>query len=173
VTTHTPVGRLARELDRAAVEDVIAMTKRAVTVFFGRARPKLAVLALNPHAGEDGLLGPEEERVIRPSVRSARKKGALVDGPFPADSFFSRGRWRDFDATIAMYHDQALIPAKLLAGDRVVNLTLGLPFVRTSPGHGTAEDLAWQGRASAEGMVSAILLAADLSEKVRLPLRWD
>jgi 4-hydroxythreonine-4-phosphate dehydrogenase len=173
VTTHTPVGRLTRELTRVGLEEVIAMTKKAMTMLFGTARPRLAVLALNPHAGEAGFLGLEEESVIRPAMRSARKNGVLVEGPFPADSFFSRGKWRDFDATIAMYHDQALIPAKLLAGDRVVNLTLGLPFVRTSPGHGTAEDLAWQGRALAEGMVSAILLAADLSQKVRLPLRWD
>ena len=173
VTTHTPIGRLTQELSRGGVEEVIQMTKKAVVALFGKAHPRLAVLALNPHAGEHGLLGAEEERIIRPAVRSARKKGAVVEGPFPADSFFARGKWKDFDATIAMYHDQALIPAKLLAGDNVVNLTLGLPFVRTSPGHGTAEDIAWQGRASAEGMVSAILLAADLSEKVRLPLRWD
>jgi 4-hydroxy-L-threonine phosphate dehydrogenase PdxA len=151
----------------------VRMTRRAATSLFGIARPRLAVLALNPHAGERGLLGREEDDVIRPAIRSARRRGIVVDGPFPADSFFSRGKWRDFDATIAMYHDQALIPAKLLAGDGVVNLTLGLPFVRTSPGHGTAEDLAWSGRARAEGMVSAILLAADLSKKVRLPLRWD
>ena len=172
-TTHTPVGRLARELSRVGLEEVMTMTKKAVTTLFGTAHPRLAVLALNPHAGEGGLLGVEEESVIRPAMRSARKKGAVLEGPFPADSFFSRGKWKDFDATVAMYHDQALIPAKLLAGDRVVNLTLGLPFVRTSPGHGTAEDLAWQGRARAEGMVSAILLAADLSKKVGLPLRWD
>ena len=172
-TTHVPVARLARELSRSGVEGVITLTHRAVRMLFGIASPRLAVLALNPHAGEAGLLGREEESVIVPAVRAARRKGAAVEGPFPADSFFSRGRWKDFDATVAMYHDQALIPAKLLAGDRVVNLTLGLPFVRTSPGHGTAEDLAWRGRAEAEGMTSAILLAAHLSEKVRLPLRWD
>ncbi len=172
-TTHTPVGRLARELNRPGLEDVMTLTKKAMTTLFGIARPRLAVLALNPHAGEAGLLGGEEGDLIRPAMRSARRKGVILEGPFAADSFFSRGNWRDFDATIAMYHDQALIPAKLLGGDRVVNLTLGLPFVRTSPGHGTAEDLAWQGLARAEGMTSAILLAAGLSKKVGLPLRWD
>lgn len=173
VTTHTPIGRLARELDRSGVEGTLGLTHTAMRRLFGVANPRLAVLALNPHAGEAGLLGEEEERVIKPAIRAARRKGVVADGPFPADSFFSRGKWKDFDAAVAMYHDQALIPAKLLAGDRAVNLTLGLPFVRTSPGHGTAEDLAWRGRALAEGMISAILLAASLSEKVRLPLRWD
>lgn len=172
-TTHTPVGRLTRELNKSGVEEVIILTKKAMAKLFGVARPRLAVLALNPHAGEAGLLGGEEESVIMPAMGSARRRGALLEGPFAADSFFSRGKWRDFDATVAMYHDQALIPAKLLGGDSVVNLTVGLPFVRTSPGHGTAEDLAWQGLARPEGMTSAILLAASLSKKVRLPLLWD
>lgn len=173
VTTHTPIGLLARRLDKSGVGEVIALTKKSLTMLFGIAKPKLSVLALNPHAGEAGLLGSEENRIITPAVLSAKRRGVLVEGPFPADSFFSQGRWKDFHATIAMYHDQALIPVKLIGGDRVVNLTLGLPFVRTSPGHGTAEDVAWQGRARAEGMISAILLAADLAKKVRLPLRWD
>jgi 4-hydroxythreonine-4-phosphate dehydrogenase len=172
VTTHVPVSRVAKELSKAEIQGVIALTKKALALLFGITGPRMAVLALNPHAGEEGLLGSEERRVILPAIRAARRRGAFVEGPFPADSFFSRGRWKEFDATIAMYHDQALIPAKLMGGDRVVNLTLGLPFVRTSPAHGTAEEIAWQGRASAEGMVAAILLAAELSEKVRLPLRW-
>jgi 4-hydroxythreonine-4-phosphate dehydrogenase len=96
-----------------------------------------------------------------------------VLGPFAADSFFSRGEWKKFDAVVAMYHDQGLIAAKLIGGERVTNLTLGLPFVRTSPGHGIAEDIAWKGVADPQGMVSAILLAAKLAGTVRLPLKWD
>ena len=110
--------------------------------------------------------------MIGPAVRSSSGRGVGVRGPFSADSFFSRDEWKRFDAVVAMYHDQGLIAAKIIGGESAVNLTLGLPFVRTSPGHGTAEDIAWQGVADPEGMASAILLAARLARKAGGPLAW-
>jgi 4-hydroxythreonine-4-phosphate dehydrogenase len=173
VTTHIPMRFLTREVDRQGVDTTIRLTSRGLERLFGIRTPRLAVLALNPHAGEDGVLGTEERDVLEPVIRAATRRGLRVKGPFSADSFFSRGKWRDFDATVAMYHDQALIAAKLVGGDAVVNLTIGLPFVRTSPGHGTARDIAWQGIARPEGMVKSTLLAAKLTQKARLPLRWN
>jgi 4-hydroxythreonine-4-phosphate dehydrogenase len=173
VTTHIPIGRVKKVLTRRRLERAIILTRRGLELLFGVPEPRLAVLSLNPHRGEEGLLGCEEKNVIVPAMEIASQKGARVSGPFAADSFFSRGEWKKFDAVIAMYHDQGLIAAKLIGGERVTNLTLGLPFVRTSPGHGVAEDIAWKGIAEPQGMMSAILLAARLAGTVRLPLKWD
>jgi 4-hydroxythreonine-4-phosphate dehydrogenase len=173
VTTHVPIGMVKKTLTRRRVEQAIMLTRRGLELLFGIAEPRLVVLSLNPHKGEEGLLGREEKNVIGPAIELASRKGASVLGPFAADSFFSRGEWKKFDAVVAMYHDQGLIAAKLIGGERVTNLTLGLPFVRTSPGHGIAEDIAWKGVADPQGMVSAILLAAKLAGTVRLPLKWD
>jgi 4-hydroxythreonine-4-phosphate dehydrogenase len=173
VTTHIPISRVGKVLTRPRVERSIMLTCRGLELLFGISEPTLAVLSLNPHKGEEGLLGCEEKNVIEPAVELASQKGVRVSGPFAADSFFSRGEWKKFDAVIAMYHDQGLIAAKLIGGERVTNITLGLPFVRTSPGHGTAEDIAWKGIAEPQGMISAILLAAKLAGTVRLPLKWD
>jgi 4-hydroxythreonine-4-phosphate dehydrogenase len=126
------------------------------------ANPRIAVLGVNPHAGEGGLFGDEETRVLEPTIASLVGRGWAVEGPFPADSFFLR-RARDFDAVIAMYHDQGLVPVKLLSDGKAVNVTLGLPFLRTSVDHGTAFDLAGTGRASADSLVAAIELAANWS----------
>lgn len=173
VTTHIPIGKVRGGLTRRRVERAIMLTSRGLELLFSIPAPRLAVLSLNPHKGEDGLLGREEETVIAPAMEVASRKGVSVSGPFAADSFFSRGEWKRFDAVVAMYHDQGLIAAKLIGGERVTNITLGLPFVRTSPGHGVAENIAWKGIAEPQGMISAILLAAELARTVRLPLKWD
>jgi 4-hydroxythreonine-4-phosphate dehydrogenase len=134
----------------------------------GVARPRIGVCGLNPHAGEDGLLGKEDARVIAHAVRSARQRGFDAQGPLPADTIFQRAltgvdrRATNFDLVVAMYHDQGLIPLKTLAWDRAVNLTVGLPFVRTSPDHGTAFDIAGKNLANPGSMKSAMRLAARL-----------
>ena len=125
--------------------------------------PRIGVCALNPHAGEEGLFGDEEAELIRPAVAAALAEGSLVDGPLPADTLIARARDGEFDAVVAMYHDQGHIAIKLLAMHRAVNVTLGLPIVRTSVAHGTAFDLAWQGRAETSGMLAAIRVASRLA----------
>jgi 4-hydroxythreonine-4-phosphate dehydrogenase len=130
---------------------------------FGVAAPRLAVAGLNPHAGEDGLLGAEEVDVIRPAVAEARARGIDVSGPYPADTLFVRAARGEFDVVIAAYHDQGLVPVKLIAFGRAVNVTLGLPIIRTSVDHGTAFDIARKGVADAGSMVEAVTLAARLA----------
>ena len=127
------------------------------------ASPRIGVCALNPHAGEEGLFGDEESRIIRPAVERGREEGLLLEGPLPADTLLVRARDGQFDAVVAMYHDQGHIAMKLLGMHRAVNITLGLPIVRTSVAHGTAFDLAWQGRAETSSMVEAIRVAAMLA----------
>ena len=126
-------------------------------------RPHVGVCALNPHAGEDGLFGDEESRMIAPAVAEAKRLGLSIAGPMPADTLFLRASQGEFDAVVAMYHDQGHIAFKLLGMHRAVNITLGLPIVRTSVAHGTAFDLAWQGRAEITGMMEAIHVAARLA----------
>jgi 4-hydroxythreonine-4-phosphate dehydrogenase len=128
----------------------------ALRDWFGKPRPHVAVCGLNPHAGENGLFGREEIKVIRPAIEEARKKGIDATGPHPADSLFAK---RDFDGAVAMYHDQGLVAVKALAWRTAVNLTLGLPFVRTSPDHGTAFDIAGKKKADATSMIEAVKLA--------------
>jgi 4-hydroxythreonine-4-phosphate dehydrogenase len=127
------------------------------------ATPRIGVCALNPHAGEDGLFGDEEQRLIAPAVIEARGTGIDASGPLPADTLFRRAADGEFDGVVAMYHDQGHIALKLLAFGTAVNVTLGLPIIRTSPSHGTAFDIAWRGTASPEGMVQALLVAAELA----------
>ena len=131
--------------------------------------PRIGICALNPHAGEDGLFGTEERRILAPAVAEAIKNGLDVSGPYPADTLIARTHRGEFDVLIAMYHDQGHIPLKLLGMHRAVNITLGLPIVRTSASHGTAFDQAWRGTADAGGMVAAIRLAAKLAQR-RIPL---
>jgi 4-hydroxythreonine-4-phosphate dehydrogenase len=130
---------------------------------FGIDRPRLALAGLNPHAGEHGLLGSEERSVLAPAVEAARQRGVSIDGPFPGDTVFVRASRGEFDAVIACYHDQGLIPVKLLAFGRAVNVTLGLPIVRTSVDHGTAFDIAGRGVADPSSLIAATLLAARLA----------
>jgi 4-hydroxythreonine-4-phosphate dehydrogenase len=162
-TVHVPLADVPRLLTRELLGEVIDLTARELPRF-GLVRPHLALAGLNPHAGEDGLLGSEDETVLRPAIDDARSRGVNIEGPFPGDTIFGRAARGEFDAVVACYHDQGLIPVKLLAFGRAVNVTLGLPIIRTSVDHGTAFDIAGKGRADSSSMVEAVLLAARLSK---------
>ena len=159
--------RLA-DVPRSITEDEIVFTgsvvRAALVEDFGVIGPRLAISGLNPHAGEDGILGDEEERIIRPAVERLREGDAIVLGPLPADTMFHAEARAQYDAAICMYHDQALVPLKALAFWTGVNVTLGLPIVRTSPDHGTAFDIAGSGKADARSMIAAIELAAKIAD---------
>ena len=162
VTTHIPVKAVADALTRERILDVIELTADIMTRLRGRA-PRLAVCGLNPHAGEHGQFGDEETRVIAPAIESARKLNIAVVGPVPPDIAFLPEKRKETDAIVCMYHDQGHIPLKMLAFDSAVNITLGLPIIRTSVDHGTAFDIAWQGLANPGSLIQAILLAARLA----------
>jgi 4-hydroxythreonine-4-phosphate dehydrogenase len=164
VTVHIPLARVAVELDTATIVAIGLITAHDLHARFGIAAPKLAVAGLNPHAGEGGALGTEDEAIVRPAVEKLIAAGIDARGPLPADTMFHPAARATYDAAICMYHDQALIPAKALAFDETVNVTLGLPFVRTSPDHGTAFDIAGSGRARPASMIAALLLARRLAE---------
>src|SRR5688572_12716244 len=163
-TIHLPLAQVPAALTRETVDGIIRLTARELPRF-GFPNPRLALAGLNPHAGEDGLLGEEETRVLAPAVRAAVEAGVSIAGPFPADTLFVRAVRGEFDAVIACYHDQGLIPVKLLAFGRAVNVALGLAIVRTSVDHGTAFDIAGQNVADPSSMVEAVLLAAHLATK--------
>jgi 4-hydroxythreonine-4-phosphate dehydrogenase len=163
-TVHVPLRDVPALLTRDLLERIIALTARELPRF-GLEQPRLAVAGLNPHAGEEGLLGDEDGRVLRPAVEAARARGVHVEGPFPGDTIFGRASRGEFDCVIACYHDQGLIPVKLLAFGHSVNVTLGLPIIRTSADHGTAFDIAGQDRADATSMITATLLAARLAAR--------
>lgn len=162
VTLHMPLREVFANLDREAVLRKSRLVSRFMAEMKG-SRPRVGVCALNPHAGEEGLFGDEEDRIIRPAVLEGCGEGLDLTGPLPADTLISRARDGEFDAVVAMYHDQGHIAIKLLAMHRAVNVTLGLPIVRTSVAHGTAFDRAWQGRAETAGMVEAIRVASLLA----------
>ena len=161
-TIHIPLASVTNALTRELMEDIIDLSARELPRF-GLEKPRLAVAGLNPHAGEEGLLGHEERKVLRPAIETAQKRGIRVDGPFPGDTVFGRAVRGEFDAVIACYHDQGLIPVKLLAFGRAVNVTLGLPIIRTSVDHGTAFDIAGKNIADPSSMIEATLLAAKLA----------
>lgn len=161
-SVHVPLAEVPRVVTRDVLDDVIDLTARELPAF-GLAAPRLAVAGLNPHAGEDGLIGSEEQRILRPAVEAARERGIDIDGPFPGDTIFMRAARGEFDAVIACYHDQGLIPVKLVAFGRAVNVTLGLPIIRTSVDHGTAFDIAGKDVADPSSMIEATLLAARLA----------
>ena len=161
-TVHVPLAEVPRLLTRDLVREIVDLTARELPRF-GIARPRLALAGLNPHAGERGLLGSEDETVLRPAVSDARERGIDIGGPFPGDTIFGRAARGEFDAVVACYHDQGLIPVKLLAFGKSVNVTLGLPIIRTSVDHGTAFDIAGNGIADPSSMIEAVLLAARLS----------
>lgn len=163
-TVHIPLADVPRALTCESMARTIALTARELPRF-GLPHPRIAVAGLNPHAGEHGLFGREEELVIQPAVRACREQGIEVSGPFPGDTVFVRARRGEFDAVVACYHDQGLIPVKLLAFGQAVNVTLGLPIVRTSVDHGTAFDIAGKGLADSESMVAAVRLAARLARR--------
>jgi 4-hydroxythreonine-4-phosphate dehydrogenase len=161
-TVHVALREVPALVTRQRMEEVVRLTARELPRF-GVARPRLAVAGLNPHAGEHGLMGDEDDRVLAPAIEACRADGIEVAGPFPADTIFLRASRGAFDAVVACYHDQGLIPVKLLAFGRSVNVTLGLPIVRTSVDHGTAFDIAGRGVADPGSLVEAILLAARLA----------
>ena len=160
-TIHVPIAEVPRLLTRAVVDFIVDLTAREMPRF-GYRRPRLALAGLNPHAGEHGVIGVEDEAVLRPAVEAARGRGIDITGPWSGDTVFGRAARGEFDVVIACYHDQGLIPVKLLAFGRAVNVTLGLPIIRTSVDHGTAFDIARQGVADAASLVEAIRLAARL-----------
>lgn len=162
MTVHVPIKTVHALLTRRLVDQMIAITAESLPRF-GIARPRLAVAGLNPHAGEDGVLGSEDRRVLRPAIHAAQERGVQITGPYPADTVFMRAAKGEFDCVLACYHDQGLIPVKLLSFGQAVNVTLGLPIIRTSVDHGTAFDIAGTGKADPGSMVEAILLAARLA----------
>jgi 4-hydroxythreonine-4-phosphate dehydrogenase len=164
VTLHMALADVFRNLTQDAIVSKAKLVDSTMRKLIGRP-PRIGVCAINPHAGEEGLFGDEEQRVIRPAVEEAKRSGLDVDGPFPTDTLMVRARDGEFDAAVAMYHDQGHIALKLLGMHRAVNVTLGLPIVRTSVAHGTAFDLAWQGRAETTGMIAAIGVAAKLTSR--------
>jgi 4-hydroxythreonine-4-phosphate dehydrogenase len=161
-TIHEPLAAVPRLLTRDLLERVIRLTARELPRF-GFAAPRLAVCGLNPHAGEGGVLGDEEQRVLAPAIAACAADGIDVRGPFPADTLFVRASRGEFDAVVACYHDQGLIPVKLLAFGTSVNVTLGLPIIRTSVDHGTAFDIAGRNAADPGSMIAAVRLAAKLA----------
>jgi 4-hydroxythreonine-4-phosphate dehydrogenase len=160
-SVHVPLREVSSAITRAVLDNVIDLANRELPLF-GLVAPRLAVAGLNPHAGEQGLMGDEEEQVFRPAIEAARARGITIDGPIPGDTVFVRAVRGEFDAVIASYHDQGLIPVKLLAFGRAVNVTLGLPIIRTSVDHGTAFDIAGKGIADPSSMIEATVLAAHL-----------
>ena len=163
VTTHLPLEEVPKWITEERVLNAIQMTDRGMKRHFGISLPRIAVLGLNPHGGEEGLLGREEEAEIVPAIKRARALAVEVEGPFPADSFFDASRC-DYDAVIAMYHDQGLIPIKIFGFMEAVNFTLGLPFIRTSVAHGTAYNIAGSGRADESNLIKAMVVASNLSK---------
>jgi 4-hydroxythreonine-4-phosphate dehydrogenase len=164
-TIHIPLASVPGALTRELMDGIIDLSAREFPRF-GIAEPRLAVAGLNPHAGEEGVLGDEERRVLRPAIEAAQQRGIRIDGPFPGDTVFGRAVKGEFDAVIACYHDQGLIPVKLLAFGRAVNVTLGLPIIRTSVDHGTAFDIAGKNVADPSSMIEATLLAAKLAQSI-------
>jgi 4-hydroxythreonine-4-phosphate dehydrogenase len=165
VTVHIPLAKVSGALTEKLIVETGRIVAGELRSRFGVAAPRLAVAGLNPHAGEGGTIGDEEERIVRPAVAALVAAGIVATGPLPADTLFREAALATYDAALCMYHDQALIPVKSLAFAETVNVTLGLPFVRTSPDHGTALDLAGTGRADPANLLAAMRLAADLASR--------
>lgn len=162
VTTHMPISEVPAHITKEAVLEKLKTFNRSLIADFGIHSPRIAVLSLNPHAGEGGLLGSEENDVIIPAIEEARQGGIWAFGPYAADGFFGAGRFVKFDGILAMYHDQGLAPFKAMSMDTGVNFTAGLPFIRTSPDHGTGYDIVGTGEASPESLRQAIYSAIDI-----------
>jgi 4-hydroxythreonine-4-phosphate dehydrogenase len=167
VTTHLPLKDVSGWITKNRILSTLRLTDEGMKKYFGIPHPKIGVLGLNPHCGEDGLLGEEEKREILPAIAEAKLLGMEAEGPFPADSFFNISGRYVFDAVISMYHDQGLIPIKMFDFKEAVNFTLGLPFIRTSVDHGTAYDIAGKGMADPSNLVKAVVTAANLSKLKR------
>lgn len=165
VTTHVAIKDLPSLLTQDKIEKAIRLAQLALTSLFGIKKPKIGVAALNPHAGEHGLFGDEESRVILPAARTAQAQGILASDPMPADTLFGKAARGDYDGVVALYHDQGLIPLKLVAFGTCVNLTVGLPIIRTSVDHGTAYDIVGKGIADPGSLIEAVTLAATLAKR--------
>lgn len=165
VTEHVPVSEVSKHITKEKIISKLRLMKDSLRKDFGIDKPRIAVLGLNPHAGDDGLIGKEDEEIIRPAVIEAKKSDVLVFGPYASDGFFARGHHEKFDGILAMYHDQGLIPFKSLAFGEGVNYTAGLPVVRTSPDHGTAFDIAGKDKADESSFREAVFTALDILAK--------
>jgi 4-hydroxythreonine-4-phosphate dehydrogenase len=163
VTAHIPLSQVSRALTMKKILDTIETVNSDLQTRFKIRSPRIAVAGLNPHAGEAGMLGTEEERVIEPAVQQARSKGIFVTGPHPADTLFTPQARKAYAAAVCMYHDQAMIPIKTMGMHKAVNVTLGLPVIRTSPAHGSAPEIAWKGEANPGSMTEAVKLAVRLA----------
>ena len=161
-TGHIPLGKVSETLTEELILGKIQVMNLTLMRDFGIVKPRIAILALNPHAGDDGLLGIEEKSVIQPAIDKAYSQNILAFGPYPADGFFGSTGFKNFDGVLAMYHDQGMVPFKLMSFDEGVNFTAGLPVIRTSPAHGTAYDLAGKNEASPEAFRNALYLAGDI-----------
>lgn len=164
VTTHLALSQVPGALSSERILKTVRITVEHLARFHGIVHPRLAVAGLNPHAGEAGAFGDEEERIIAPAIQQARAQGLITEGPFPADTVFVRAIRGEFDGVICLYHDQGLIPLKLLSWEDGVNVTIGLPIVRTSPDHGTAFDIAGRGKADPRSMRAALTLAIHMTQ---------
>lgn len=162
VTTHIPLQDVATQISAQKIKQKLSILLQTLKVDFSIPKPKVAVLGLNPHAGENGLLGDQEQRIIHPVIQEFKKKGHLVFGTFPADGFFGTSSYQKYDAILAMYHDQGLIPFKTLAFNTGVNYTAGLPIIRTSPDHGTAYNIAGRNKGDESSFRAAVFLACDI-----------
>jgi 4-hydroxythreonine-4-phosphate dehydrogenase len=163
VTIHLPLREAIAQLSSDLIVTTVRIVAAALKARFGLAMPRIAVSGLNPHAGEDGSLGTEDQNIVAPAIEILRADGLEIRGPLPADTMFHAAARATYDCAICMYHDQALIPVKTLAFDDAVNVTLGLPFIRTSPDHGTAFDIAGTGRANPSSLIAALRLAARMA----------
>ena len=178
VTGHVPIAKISSLLTQELIQEKLTIFNASLKQDFGINAPRIAVLALNPHAGDGGVIGTEEESIITPAIKAMREQGVICFGPYPADGFMGSGAFSHFDGVLAMYHDQGLTPFKTLAMESGVNFTAGLPIVRTSPDHGTAFDIAGKGEASADSFRQALYMAIDIhrnrksyAEVYRNPLR--
>ena len=162
VTSHVPLSKVNEYIVHDTILNKLRIMNKSLLTDFSIRRPRIAVLGLNPHAGDQGLIGDEEIREIIPAIQSAKEEGIMAFGPFPADGFFGAGSFKAYDAILAMFHDQGLVPFKALTSEGGVNFTAGLPVVRTSPAHGTAYDLAGKNQASPDSFRQAIYLACDI-----------
>jgi 4-hydroxythreonine-4-phosphate dehydrogenase len=165
VTIHIPLSEVPRQLTRELILTAARITAGSLATRFGIANPRLAIAGLNPHAGEGGSIGREDAEIVSPAVETLRREGIDAVGPLPADTMFHASARRKYDAAVCMYHDQALIPAKTLGFDDAVNVTLGLPFIRTSPDHGTAFDIAGKGVARPDSLIAALRLARFMADR--------
>ncbi|MFT7611563.1 MAG: 4-hydroxythreonine-4-phosphate dehydrogenase [Parvicellaceae bacterium] len=162
VTGHIPISKVATTISKAGIEAKIRQINKSLREDFAIANPKIAVLGLNPHAGERGLIGKEDDEIIVPAIDQMNQEGILAFGPFPADGFFGSANFKNYDGILAMYHDQGLIPFKALTFGKGVNFTAGLSFVRTSPDHGTAFDIAGKNAATISSFKAALFMARDI-----------